>query len=415
MWFLSDLSGLILGSCPPNDRWCHFVTASLIALGWSGSGSTACKTYVLHWFFSLRISETANMEIHPSNTEHGRVENHPFYKCIQPLIILQKVTGGWIHRPRQTSGAKHKKNALFVYCLFLVIMTIAALLRTAFFFTKNVSVQTSQLYIYLIISCHVATGSGQIMSIFKYNKILQFWDGLLSRYPQDLNDTLKMSRAIIQILVIIPVIVLLTLSALSFYFILSPKPEPLLQQYAQPWSDSRAPQLIVLATLLGFMPSIGSWFGASLLFLVAGYYLCRAFRGLYRGMEVDQHLMTELASYKMQHFHLSQLTAMLDDILWGYIGTTVGMSTFDFCLIIFALEPNQGPLGTIIPITTLFAASSGMAVIFTVSIALGEWVSAKCKWLYISWPAMFDIFYALGYSLQWEVAAWVPFTDMDEK
>ena len=316
------------------------------------------------------------MDIHPSNTEHGRVENHPFYKCIQPLIILQKVTGGWIHRPLQMSGAKHMKNTFFLYCLFLLLMTIAALLRTAFFFPKNISLQTSQMYIYLIISLYVAIGSGQIMSIFKYSIILPFWDVVLSRCPQDLNGTLQMSRVIIQIMVIIPVTILLTLLALSFYSILSPKSEPLLQLLAQPWSDSQAPQLIVFATLLSLTPSTVSWFSATVFFLVAGYYLYRAFKRLYRGMEVDQHLITELATYKMQHFHLSQLTAMLDDILRGYIGTTVGMSTFHFCLIIFALGDNQGPLGRISSINILFVASSSMAIIFTVSIALGEWVSA---------------------------------------
>ena len=221
------------------------------------------------------------MEIQPYNNERGTVENHPFYKCIQPLIILQKVTGGWIHRPLQTSGAKLKHNTFFVYCLFLELITIAALLRVAFFCTEDVYLQASQMYIYLVISLYVATGSGQIISIFKYSKILQFWDGLLSRCLQDLIDTLKISRAIIQIMVIILVSVLSTILALSSYFILSPKQEPLVEQLARPWSDSQAPKLIVLGTLFSFMPSIVSWFSATLMFLATGYYLCRAFRGLY--------------------------------------------------------------------------------------------------------------------------------------
>ena len=339
------------------------------------------------------------MQIRPINSEIGPIENHSFYKCIQPLIILQKVTGGWIHRPIETSGGKLKHNAFLVHCVLLELITTVALLRVVFFFTDDVSLQTSEMYIYLVISLYVAVGSGQIMSIFKYSKILQFWDGLFSRCLQDLNGTLKRSRAAIQMMVIILVSLLVISTGFTCYVIARPKADPLLLWLAQPWSDSQAPQLIVLATLLGFMPSIGSWFSATLLFLVAGYYLCTGFKNLYRTMEVDQHLMTELATYKMQHMHLSQLTTLLDDILRGYIGPTVGMSTFMFCLVIFTLEDNHGFVEMMTSITALTIASSGMAIIFAVSIFVSEWVSGKfkCKWLHIAWLAMFDLVDALAH------------------
>ena len=143
------------------------------------------------------------MEIDGSIPEGGLIENHPFYKCIQPLLIIQKAAGGWIHRPCSTSDGKSRHNAFFMYCLFWVFLTMWVILKSVFFITWNVSLQTSNMYIYLQVSTFVGVGVHQIMSDFKYRTILPFGDNSLFQCPQELSGTPGRSKIIIRMMVII--------------------------------------------------------------------------------------------------------------------------------------------------------------------------------------------------------------------
>ena len=317
------------------------------------------------------------MEDNHSSQEDFLIENHPFYQCIQPLIVLQKLAGGWIHRPPQTSGRNQRYYTFLVYCLFWELITISALVRTAFFFTKDVSMQTKDMFVYLQVAMYISIGVCQTMSAFKYKNTLSFWDGLLSLCPEKFTGKLTGTKAVIWMMVAFQASGITFLCAGVSYLISRPEPEPLLLMLAQPWSNSQAAKIVVLATMFSFLPACVSWFGANIQFLMAAYYLCSGFRRLQRAMQIDILLVTELVPYKAEHLHLSRLTDMLDDILRGYIGTNIAMSTFNLCLVIFTLNGSHDLIDMAAAITILFIALFNMSLIIVFSISINSWVSGE--------------------------------------
>ena len=321
------------------------------------------------------------VDIEQSSPENGLIEDHAFYKCIQPLIVLQKVSGGWIHRPLKTRAGKLRNKAFFTYCLVWEMMTIGVLLRSVFYFPENVSLQTNDMYIYLQVSWYVAGGVSQTMSLFKYKKFLPFWDSLLSRCPQDFSGTLRRPKATIWMMVILQMSGVAQFIATLLYFTLKPNPEPLLLQLAQPWAYSQFARLIAMGTIFGILSATICWSGGATLFLVAAYYLRSGFRRLHRSLVADRQLLSKLASYKTQHLLLTKLTVMLDDIFRGFIGASVVSSTFGICIVIFTLQDSSSAAEMTISINILTVFAVCMAIITVFSISIHSWVSFQsiCK------------------------------------
>ena len=333
------------------------------------------------------------VDIDQSSPENGLIEDHAFYKCIRPLILLQKVSGGWIHRPLKTCGGKLRNKAFFIYCLFWEVMTIGVILRSVFYFRESVSLQTTHMYIYLQISWYVAGGVSQTMSVFKYKKILPFWDNLLSRCPQEFSGTLRRPKIIIWMMVSLHMSAVAQFFVTLSYFTLKPEPEPLLLQLAQPWAYNQFARLIAMGTIVGIFSATICWSGGATHFLAAAYYLRSGFRRLHRTLVADQQLLNKLASYKTQHLHLTKLTVMLDDIFRGFIGASVVSSTFCICIAIFTLKDSSSAAAMTISINILTVFAVCIAIITVFSISIHSWVSFQsiCKRL-------------CGWCLQWLIS-----------
>ena len=78
-----------------------------------------------------------------------------------------------------------------------------------------------------------------------------------------------------------------------------------------------------------------------LLFTVVVYYLRWEFMDLHRLMCDDTQLVMQLTLHKLRHLRLSQMVRNLDDILRGYLGTSMIMCTSDMCFVISALHESQ--------------------------------------------------------------------------
>ena len=76
-----------------------------------------------------------------------------------------------------------------------------------------------------------------------------------------------------------------------------------------------------------------------------------------------------------EHMFLSQMTRKLDDILWGYIGASMIMCTFDMCFVIFTLCDSHSTLVTVESVALLWMALTTMAAIVLFSISINTWVS----------------------------------------
>ena len=339
------------------------------------SDCTACKTQIV--LILNRIAMPHTMEVDHNSSESKTIECHPFYKCIQPLIVLQKISGGWVHRPLKPPGGKLMYNAFFVYCLFGELVTIALILRSIYILTDDVSLQISNMHIFVQVPTYVALGCNQIMSVFMYSKILPFWDDLLSRCPQEFSGTTTRPKIIIWAIFFIQVSGLVVLYILCAIFIVSSEPKTVLLWFAQPWSDSQIACIIAMATLSSVLTVCMSWLGAVNMSTVAAYYLRSAFRRLYRTMEVDESMLSELASYKCQHLHLARLTAMLDDIFKGFIGSCVALSTYVLCIIIFTLKYTHSTIEIVLLSTSIVITSFCMAITTVFSISIHSWVSSK--------------------------------------
>ena len=326
-------------------------------------------------FQSIFIPPT--MENDQYNSEGVRLESHPFYQCIKPLIVLQKVAGGWIHRPLKTSAAKLSSCAFLLYCLFWQLITIGIVIRCLFFFTGDVFMQRGDMFIYLQVSMYVATSICQILSIFKYGKILPFWESLIYVCALKFSGKLICPKAIIWIMVICLVSSLFLVSTVCSYLIWRSEPEPLLLQLAQPWSDREVAKTVVTIAMYSFLPPCVTWLGANMFFLLATYYLCSGFRRLQGTMELDLQLPTDLSLYKKQHLQLSKLADMLDEILRGFIGATVAKSAFDLCFVIFTLHESHHVTEIIASVIILIVAVSSMATITVLSIVIHSRVSVK--------------------------------------
>ena len=98
--------------------------------------------------FTAIIITTCTMANVPDSSKAHALETHPFSRCIKPLIVLQKVAGGWIERPHRTSSRKLWHYTFLLHCLIWQMMAICMIVRYIFLFT-GVSLGSLDMFIYL--------------------------------------------------------------------------------------------------------------------------------------------------------------------------------------------------------------------------------------------------------------------------
>ena len=318
--------------------------------------------------------------LHQFNFKQNPVENHPFYHCIQPLLLLQKIGGGWIHRPLTSTNEKFQYYAFQMYCIFWGLITICTSIRIPFTFKKGISVNTENILTIMQVSFYVTTCMSQFASFFKYRQILSFWDGLVHLYPQRFNDGLRWQKYIIWVLTITAICQLTAMVASALYFILKADPDPIYIKLAEPWTGSaKEARVAFLTATISLFPSYITWICAGHLFVVSSYYLRWGFKDLQGRMTHETQLLNQLSLYKREHMFLSQMTRKLDDILWGYIGASMIMCTFDMCFVIFTLRDSHTTLGTIGSVVVLWMSLSTMTIIVLFSISINTWVSIETQ------------------------------------
>ena len=318
-----------------------------------------------------------------SNIRHGLVDNHPFYHCIRPLLLLQKISGGWIHRPLETPSKKYQYYAFKMYCIFGVLITIGALIRTALIFDKDFSINPENMLTIMQASLYVTTCISQFASFFKYRKILSFWDNIVHVYPEKFNIQYGRPTVIMWVTIIMTLGTLSAAVSTGFYFMLKPNPDPSYIRLAEPWTETvTEARVAYMMTAICFLPAYITWMCACLLFMVSVYYLRWGFKNLYKLMTDDTQLINQLALHKFQHMRLSQLTEDLDSILWGHIGASLTMCTFDLCLLIFTFHGSHRVTDIMGSIALLILALSTMTIIAVLSISINTWVCApRCRYI----------------------------------
>ena len=78
------------------------------------------------------------------------IEEHNFYQCIRWIVYLQRLGGGWIRRNKSEHSGKCEYYSVGIYCILCIAITCCAVIRL-FFFGGNLSVETENLFAYLMI------------------------------------------------------------------------------------------------------------------------------------------------------------------------------------------------------------------------------------------------------------------------
>ena len=106
-----------------------------------------------------------------------------------------------------------------------------------------------------------------------------------------------------------------------------------------------------------------------------------------RPIEVDDQLTAELTTYKSQHLHLSQLTAMLDDILRGFIGVSCATCALQLCIVIYTLNHSYDVMEMSLSIDVFTMDSLCMAMIAMLSTSHQLMGKSTSEWLHRWRPA----------------------------
>ena len=254
-------------------------------------------------------------------------------------------------------------------------ITCGAVIRIFFFFGDDLSVETGNLFAYLMIVYYVVAGSTQIASNLTYHEMLPFWDSMLSVIPQTVNTNLARARIVIQCILGSGVCFVIAETTIAFYFILRPDPDPMYLHLAEPWANTwTKARISFIMTYTSFLPSGIVWVSCKMFLLTSGYYLRSGFIDLHNAMQDDQDMILHLSNYKHQHMHLSDLTATLDRICTAYIGTALAIAAFDMCLVIYILGDDKKGVMLLGSISVLFLAISTLLMITVMSISINTWV-----------------------------------------
>ena len=213
-------------------------------------------------------------------------------------------------------------------------------------------------------------------SYFKYRNILLFWDGMVHSFPLKFNSHLRRPKAIILVINITMMCLMFVRYNTEFYWIFKPEAGSASMKLAEPWTGNvLEARVAYVVTAICFLSAFSTWVSAGLLFTVAVYYLIWEFMDLHRLMCDDTQLVMQLTLHKRRHLCLSQMVGDLDDILWGYIGTSMIMCTFDMCFVISALHESQRSyeiMGFVALLSVLFLT---LGILVVPSISINTWVS----------------------------------------
>ena len=304
------------------------------------------------------------------------VEERDFYYSIRGMLFVLKLCGGRIQRPLSEQTRAWKYYSLNIYCTLCNVITFVALIKLFFVFGGGFSVETGNIFLYLIIALGIAIGAIQLGSILSYHKILPFWDSVIAAMPQKFNQYPRRSKIVLNLLLMLGLVFDITMVTGSYYFILIPDPDHFYMRLAEPWSDTlKASRISVMVTGVCFLPALLAWTFSSLLFLTGAYYLRTGFVDLYKAMDHDPQLITGLSTHRRQHLRLVELTATLDYILRTYIGGTICMAMFDMCFVIFTLGHHNSSLILAGSVFVLLVALITLVATAVISISVNSWVT----------------------------------------
>ena len=303
------------------------------------------------------------------------IAEHDFYQCIRWIVYLQRLGGGWIRRNKSERSRKCEYYSLEIYCILCTAITCGASIRALFFFNGDFSVETGNLFAYLMIIFYVVSGITQITSNLTSHEILPFWDSTLSVIPQKLNTKLTRAKIVIPCILCFGVCFIIAETTIAFYFILRPHPDTVFLLMAEPWTHTWThTRISFMVTHACFLPALAIWLSSAMFLMTGGYYLRSGFIDLHNAMQDDQEMISHLSIYKHQHTRLSDLTSTLDRICKAYIGTVLAMATFDMCLVIFTLGDDRRGVVLFGSISLLCVTLNTLLIITVMSISINSWV-----------------------------------------
>ena len=220
-----------------------------------------CENYILMicWVskeFSKPITAMEN-DFPPQSSLHlGFVENHPFYHCLRPLLLFQKISGGWIHRPLGSTDKKCQYYAFQIYCIIVQLITAGALIRTVCIFNQELSMNAESMSIIMQVPLYVTIGIGQMLSYLKHRYILLFWDGMVHTFPPKFNSHIRRPKVIILVITITMVCLMFVRYSTEFYWIFKLEAESASMKLAEPWTGNVLEASVAhVATAVCFLPA----------------------------------------------------------------------------------------------------------------------------------------------------------------
>ena len=306
----------------------------------------------------------------------GPVEERDFYYSIRGMLFVLKLGGGRIQRPLSEQTRAWKYYCLNIYCTLCNVITVLAVIKLFFAFGGGFSVETDNIFLYLIIALGITVGATQLGSILSYHKILPFWDSVTAAMPQKFNQFSRGSMIVINLILTLGLMLDITMVTGTYYFILMPDPGRFYMRLAEPWSDTlTASRISAMMTSVCFLPALLTWTFSGLLFLTGAYYLRSGFVDLYKAMDHDPQLITGLSTHRRQHLRLVELTSTLDNILRTCIGGNICMATFDMCFVIFTLGHHNSSLILAGSVLVLLVGLITLVAIAVISISINSWVT----------------------------------------
>ena len=306
----------------------------------------------------------------------GKIENHAFYSCLcLPLWIL-KAAGAWVHRRQADTQGIYVYYAFKTYCIFSCLASCAALVRVGLILQGPLHFDSDGMYTIHVISTYIAAGVCQLSSYFKYGGLLPFWDDLLISLPQRFSDSLIYPKFFIRFLVSFILCFLVSMYAFAYYFILQPEPDSVFLQLAEPWTENiTEARLSYMVTFACFLPALMICGMSGTVFLTSAFYLRWGFADIYKAMQSDLELEGQVALYRQQHLKLCELTARLDAMFKGYIGSGTSMATFNLCFVIYILKDCKTDFIFFGTLVMFYMSLVNIAIIAVLSISIISWVS----------------------------------------
>ena len=270
-----------------------------------------------------------------------KVEDHRFYTCIHPLLIMMKLVGGRIHRVKQGILLRDGKYQAFkIYCFVWVSCTVANTIRSALIF-DNITFDQQNLLKMMMFTFFVAISINQIYSFFKFKHILPILDKLVTPLSDHIKTHYSLYYYGIRCLLLVDMMLMMSLPLVMIYHVMDPNPDPLILSLAYPWSEPIATARISYISLMAlFGPSHLLVTLCLVYFMIVVKLLRVGFKDVYSDMVDAQSrgiLHQIIQVYKRRHLLLVQVTEEMDCVLGGYIGPAMFICVFHLCLVVYTI------------------------------------------------------------------------------